>query len=372
MDRPLQPGDAPSRPPQAGATATSIGESSPLPGPPPRRLPDFRNLGVLLRVLLAASLLSVIGAVLIAPRVERVGWTLLDVCATVQPPLVLVLIVLAAIRPVLDRLPYPLAAGLVIALSALAAGASQHASALLLGTSTGELWRHATLGATMAAALLSWLDLRSRALSPALIEARLQALQARIRPHFLFNSLTAVLSLIRADPRKAERVLEDLADLFRALMADSRSLSTLAREMDLARQYLAIEGLRLGERLRVQWSLEQMPGEARLPPMVLQPLLENAIYHGVEPLADPGPVEVSVTRDADRVIVRIANPLPPAAGGRRPGNRIAMDNIRQRLQLHFDAEASLRHTVGDGRYEVLLTIPYTLDDRHSRHPGGPT
>jgi len=249
MDRPLQPGDAPSRPPRAGATATSIGESGPLPGPPPRRLPDFRNLGVLLRVLLAASLLSVIGAVLIAPRVERVGWTLLDVCATVQPPLVLVLIVLAAIRPVLDRLPYPLAAGLVIALSALAAGASQHASALLLGTSTGELWRHTTLGATMAAALLSWLDLRSRALSPALIEARLQALQARIRPHFLFNSLTAVLSLIRADPRKAERVLEDLADLFRALMADSRSLSTLAREMDLARQYLAIEGLRLGERL---------------------------------------------------------------------------------------------------------------------------
>jgi len=373
MDRSPQPGGTGSRPPGAGANAASIGESGAAPGSPVRRLPDFRNLGVLLRILLAASVLSFVGAVLLSPRLDRLGWTLLDVCATVQPPLVLVLMVLATARPALDRLRYPLAATLVIALAALAAGVSQYSGALLLGTSTGEAWRHSLLGGALGAALLGWLDLRSRALSPALIEARLQALQARIRPHFLFNSLTAVLSLIRADPRRAEQVLEDLADLFRALMADSRTLSTLEREMALARQYLAIEALRLGERLRVEWSLAQMPGEARLPAMVLQPLLENAIYHGVEPLSRPGTVEVSVERDADRVLVRIANPVPPAlAGERRPGNRIAMDNIRQRLQLHFDAEASLRHAVRDGRYEVLLTIPYTVHDRHSRHPGGST
>lgn len=356
-----------SRPPRIRATAMSIGESTPPPGLPARRLPDFRNLGVLLRILLAASLLSVAGTVLLSPRLERVGWVLLDVCATVQPPLVLVLLALACGQPLLDRLRYGLAAGLVVGLSGAAAGASRYAGALLLGGDTHDLWRHAVLGGLMATTLLGWLDLRSRALSPALIEARLQALQARIRPHFLFNSLTAVLSLIRADPRRAEQVLEDLADLFRALMADSRSLSTLGREMELARQYLAIESLRLGDRLRVEWSIDRMPADARMPTMILQPLLENAIYHGVEPLASPGAVEVSATRDSDRIIVRIANPVPAAgAAERRQGNRIAMDNIRQRLQLHFDAEASLRHSVAGGRYEVILSLPYTTRDRETR------
>lgn len=351
----------------------SIGESTPPPGLPARRLPDFRNLGVLLRILLAASLLSVAGTVLLSPRLERVGWVLLDVCATVQLPLVLVLLALACGQPLLDRLRYGLAAGLVVGLAGAAAGASRYAGALLLGGDTHDLWRHALLGGLMAATLLGWLDLRSRALSPALIEARLQALQARIRPHFLFNSLTAVLSLIRADPRRAEQVLEDLADLFRALMADSRSLSTLGREMELARQYLAIESLRLGDRLRVVWAIDRMPADARMPAMILQPLLENAIYHGVEPLASPGAVEVSATRDSDRIIVRIANPVPAAgATERRQGNRIAMDNIRQRLQLHFDAEASLRHSVAGGRYEVILSLPYTTRDRETRDTRSPS
>jgi two-component system sensor histidine kinase AlgZ len=370
MDRPLRPDVAASSPPQVGAKRTSIGESDPRPGPFARRMPDFRNLGVLLRILVATSLLSVVAAVLLSPRLDRFGWTLLDVCATVQPPLVLVLITLAAACPMLDRLRYPVAAGGVIALSAIAAGASHAFGSMLLGAAGSDPGRHALLGMALAAALLGWLDLRSRALSPALVEARLQALQARIRPHFLFNSLTAVLSLIRADPRRAEQVLEDLADLFRALLADGRTLSTLGREMDLARQYLAIEALRLGERLRVEWSLEQMPPEARLPPMILQPLLENAVYHGIEPLPDPGPIRVSVVREADRVLVRITNPVSAAVmTERRPGNRIAIDNIRQRLQLHFDAEASLRHRIEDGRYEVQLTLPYTIHDRQSTAPG---
>jgi two-component system sensor histidine kinase AlgZ len=110
-----------------------------------------------------------------------------------------------------------------------------------------------------------------------------------------------------------------------------------------------------------------------MPAMILQPLLENAIYHGVEPLASPGTVEVSATRDSDRIIVRIANPVPAAgATERRQGNRIAIDNIRQRLQLHFDAEASLRHSVAGGRYEVILGLPYTTRDRETRDTRSPS
>ena len=131
--------------------------------------------------------------------------------------------------------------------------------------------------------ILYYFHLRNRALSPALTEARLQALQARIRPHFLFNSINAVLSLIRPEPKRAEAALEDMADLFRVLMADNRDLSTLEREVELTRQYLNLEQLRLGERLQVEWHIDNMPGEALIPPLVLQPLVENAVYHGIEP-----------------------------------------------------------------------------------------
>src|SRR5690606_92866 len=119
------------------------------------------------------------------------------------------------------------------------------------------------------ALLLGYLDLRGRALSPALTEARLQALQARIRPHFLFNSINAVLSLIRSDPKRAETALEDMAELFRVLMADNRELTPLGREVELCRQYLDLEQLRLGDRLKVEWHVDKAPGDAMVPPLVL-------------------------------------------------------------------------------------------------------
>ena len=136
----------------------------------------------------------------------------------------------------------------------------------------------------MTAITLAYFDLRARALSPAVAEARIQALQARIRPHFLYNSINAVLSLIRSEPRRAERALEDLADLFRVLMADNRTLAPIANEVELARQYLALEELRLGERLRVTWRTDTHAADALVPPLILQPLVENAVYHGIEPI----------------------------------------------------------------------------------------
>jgi two-component system sensor histidine kinase AlgZ len=204
---------------------------------------------------------------------------------------------------------------------------------------------------------LAYFDLRSRALSPAIAEARIQALQARIRPHFLYNSINAVLSLIRAEPRRAERALEDMADLFRVLMADNRTLAPLAQEVELAKQYLAIEAIRLGERLRVAWNLERMPGDALVPPLVLQPLLENAVYHGIEPTEAGGEISIEVARTGDRVVISLANPFP-GEGRQSAGNRMAIANIRERLQLHFDAEADMRSEVTGGVYRVTIRLPY--------------
>ena len=205
--------------------------------------------------------------------------------------------------------------------------------------------------------LLFYFDLRARALSPAVAEARIQALQARIRPHFLYNSINAVLALMRSDPRRAERALEDMADLFRVLMADNRSLAPIAQEVELARQYLAIETIRLGERLRVSWRTETMPADALVPPMVLQPLVENAVYHGIEPSPTGGEIAIDIRHAGGQLQMTLTNPYP--SGNRHaPGNRMAIANIRERLQLHFDAEASMTSGSSEGTYTVTIRMPY--------------
>ena len=213
------------------------------------------------------------------------------------------------------------------------------------------------LAAVTTGILLFYFDLRARALSPALAEARLQALQARIRPHFLFNSLNAVLSLIRSEPRRAERALENMADLFRVLMADNRRLITLQQEVDLCRQYLEIEQLRLGDRLQVAWHTDKMPGDALIPPLVLQPLLENAVYHGVEPASLSGEIVINIYRNRNQVVVVLRNPYNPEAS-HHGGNKMALDNIRERLALHFDAEASMKSQIMGDSYQVTITMPY--------------
>jgi two-component system sensor histidine kinase AlgZ len=205
--------------------------------------------------------------------------------------------------------------------------------------------------------LLGYFRLHTKAFSPALAEARLQALQARIRPHFLFNSLNAVLGLIRRDPKRAERALEDLADLFRTLMADARQFVRLAEEIELLERYADIEQIRLGERLRISWELDAAPSDALLPSMVLQPLLENAVYHGIEPGTEPGDVRVCIERRGERVHASIENPHLEAAN-QRAGNRMALENIRERLALFFDAEARIETRIANGRYRVDIEIPY--------------
>ena len=323
--------------------------------PYPEALPDFRNLGVTARALIAVNLLALLAALLVEQDWTAMMDGFVMRAARFEPPLIASLVFLYALAPWLLRLSYRSGCALVLAV-VLAFTAGTHV--LLSEFATAGIARTLVLAAACAAAVLAYLRLHIRAHSPALAEARLQALQARIRPHFLFNSLNAVLSLIRQDPRRAERTLEDLADLFRALMSDGRSLVQLADEISLIERYAAIEQLRLGDRLRMSWDLDNAPVDAMLPALVLQPLLENAVYHGIEPGTGTGDVLVRIARQGDRVLVRIENPWLQPATGSRPGNHMALDNIRERLMLFFDDEARLETSVEGGRFRVDMEIPY--------------
>jgi two-component system sensor histidine kinase AlgZ len=165
-----------------------------------------------------------------------------------------------------------------------------------------------------------------------------------------------VLSLVRAEPKRAERALEDMADLFRVLMADNRKLATLANEIALCRQYLALEELRLGERLKVVWNIEPELEQALLPPLMLQPLLENAVYHGIEPSIEPGAIEVSVRRVGSQIELMVRNPFLGALD-HHSGNKMALSNIRERLALHFDVEADLQTQIDGDIHQVKIRVP---------------
>jgi two-component system sensor histidine kinase AlgZ len=319
-------------------------------------LPEFRNLGVIARVLLGVNAFTFASALVAEPTWGRTLESFTHAAVLVEPMLLATIAVLYAVSPLLARLNYWVGCAAVAGL-ALAVSGAVHAAVAGPELEPGSLARTLLVAAFVVAALLAYLRLLTRAYSPALAEARLQALQSRIRPHFLFNSLNAVLSLVRRDPRRAERALEDLADLFRVLMQDTRSFVRLADEIELLERYAAIEQLRLGERLEIAWELDAAPLDALLPPMVLQPLLENAVYHGVESGTGPGRVVVHISRQGARVLARIDNPYYEEHA-RRAGNRMAQANIRERLQLFFDAEARLTARSAGGRYVVEVEMPY--------------
>ena len=337
---------------------------------PEAALPDFRNLGVVLRIVVAVNA----GAALAAfarqtvPAALFADWTLTT--TMVEPPLFATLAVLWLAAPWLARQPYLTGVG-VVALVALAASLAFYPlfRQMVPAAPTHPL-RWLVWSLVAVAVLGYWFRLRARALSPAIAEARLQALQARIRPHFLFNSINAVLSLVRAEPARAEHALQDMADLFRVLMRDNRNLAPLADEVELCRQYLELEQLRLGGRLAVEWNPKSMPGDALVPPLVLQPLLENAVYHGIEPSSAPGVVSINIFEARGEVHAILRNPYRAEGGSHHSGNKMALANVRERLALHFDAEASLESRVTKDGYEVHIRLPYRKADR-SATPKGP-
>jgi two-component system, LytTR family, sensor histidine kinase AlgZ len=322
------------------------------------RLPNFCNLGVMLRSLVVVNVLLAAGALVRAPGPGAAAFEFVALAAFGEPILFASLLALCASRRWLNALGYA-GSVTVLALFELAlSGLAWRSFGRVFGDrpemSFGQV---AAMVLIVTGITLAYFDLRARALAPAIADARIQALQARIRPHFLYNSINAVISLIRSEPRRAERALEDMADLFRVLMSDNRTLATIAEEVELARQYLAIESLRLGERLRVSWRIDAMPADALVPPLMLQPLVENAVYHGIEPSPDGGEVAIDIRRDGPQLVLTLVNPVPGA--GRSPaGNRMAIANIRERLQLHFDAEATMKSEVTGGSYRVIIRMPY--------------
>jgi len=210
-------------------------------------------------------------------------------------------------------------------------------------------------GMLLAGTLWTWLVLRVRSLLPAEAAARLAELQARIRPHFLFNALNTAVALVRVDPARAEQVLEDLAQLFRVALEDHGQAVTLDEEVDLARRYLAIEQLRFGDRLRVMWQIDPAAGGAQVPPLLLQPLVENAVRHGVEPSPGGGKIVVKTRVRHGQAVISIVNTLSRHPS--RPGHGIALQNVRERLQLLHDVAGQFRVRQDADHYYVQIEIP---------------
>jgi len=325
--------------------------------PPSTALPDFRNLGVWLRILLGVNLLGLLWVLARNNDWHQLSNEFVDAALWLEPPLFVLLPLLHLLNPRLESLPPRIGRSMVLALVLLVAG-MQH---LLLGAAfdLGSLAAglpHALFWAGLAAiCMLGYFSWLNTLYSPALAEARLLALTARIRPHFLYNSLNAVLGVIRHDPKRAEAALEELSDLFRVLMKENRELVLLSDEIGLARQYLELERLRLGERLHVDWQIECCPPDTLMPPLMLQPLLENAVYHGIEPSETNATVTVNIGVQGKRVRVVISNPTHASVHGH--GNQMALGNIRERLMLFYDLEADLVVTDRDGRYTVAVELP---------------
>ncbi len=200
-------------------------------------------------------------------------------------------------------------------------------------------------------------------------KAEVDALQARIRPHFLFNSMNTIASLVRSNPVKAERAVEDLSDLFRAALGAGEGESTLTEEVELVERFLAIEELRLGDRLQVRWQRDEpLPWDLKLPRLVLQPLVENAIIHGIARLADGGTIDIGLRVEAKTLHVTVGNPCPPIeemANDVR-GNGHAQQSILHRLRYRFGTATSMVSRRDAGYYGCELTLPISA----SKHLSG--
>lgn len=316
---------------------------------------DACQVGVILRAVLFVQAVMAVGALYGADT--PLDWLLRLALLTgsAMPATVFWLVIACFFKRPLARLPRPLQYGAGVLLGVLA-GLYGCGMLVLAGLLSPAPWiASGASGALLAGVLVAILALRARGRMPADTAARLSELQSRIRPHFLFNTLNSAIALVRAEPAKAEALLEDLSDLFRHALVDQGESVTLADEIVLARRYLDIEQVRFGERLQLEWVLDPRADAARLPPLLLQPLLENAVRHGVEPSPVGAQIRISTQRRGSSVVIKVTNTVPAGPGPR--GHGVALGNVRDRLRLLHDVQCSFQTAHKDGVHQVRIEVP---------------
>jgi len=332
-------------------------------------LPDFCAPGTVFIVVLVAELVAI---VLTLAAHGGDGQFLISLSKTSLFILWLALLsaaVMCQLRPHLERagkmLAFVLGFLVLVLLSlVLAEGAWQtmvwlNQPSIIEGPHGTFMLRTFAISAIVIALFMRYLYVTSEWRRSIVLEAqaRISALQALIRPHFLFNSMNTIASLTRSNPQQAEEAVEDLSDLLRATLSSPRDLSTLRQELEVAETYQRIEQLRLGERLRVRWELDELPMTARVPTLTLQPLLENAIYHGIELLPDGGEVVATGRRAGAMLEIRITNPLASDGARSDDGNQMALANIQQRFELAFGVNGGVDIDASKDRFTITLRFP---------------
>jgi two-component system sensor histidine kinase AlgZ len=334
-----------------------------------RWLPDFCSLPVVFAVMVVAELLVLV--IVIAPTDESLPLLprLATASAFVQWLGLVCVVCLCQLQPALLRLApvWAITAAYVLVLAITLLGSAlvfalDHqfnlGMTLPFDLQARFLSRNVLLAALVGAALLRYFYVLEqwRARVRAEGKARFEALQARIRPHFLFNSMNTIISLIRSRPTEAENAVENLSDLFRAALGADNAPSTLGTELELVRHYLDIEQLRLGDRLRVEFDVADLPADLEVPALLLQPLIENAVYHGVEQVTD-GTITIRGSRTDGLIRIDIRNPRPPA-GARGPGRHgVALANTRSRIEYHFGRHAALDIDAGADYFSCSVRLP---------------
>jgi two-component system, LytTR family, sensor histidine kinase AlgZ len=316
---------------------------------------DACHVGVVLRTVLLVELL--IGVAVMFVTHDITSWLALVAIVTgaALPAALIWLVAACALKKPLQKLSRK---GQLLSGMALGGMAGLYGCMMLtwIGFLSNGPWLASMMsGALIAAGVVSVLMWRAQQRNPASAAARLAELQSRIRPHFLFNTLNSAIALVRAEPAKAEAMLEDLSELFRSALVDQGDAVTLEQEIELAKRYLDIEQVRFGARLRVTWMIDPLSLKAKLPPLLLQPLVENAVKHGVEPSARGADVKISAQCRAGAIVIKITNTAPGGQG--EAGHGLALQNVRDRLSLLHDVQSSFRCTWEGGIYQVRMEIP---------------
>jgi len=318
---------------------------------------DACHVGVVLRAVLFVETVVAVAAMFDASSLLSWLTRLSLITGAALPATLLWLICACSLKKHLARLR-PVGQQLAgVALGALAGVYGCGVLALMGLVEVAPWWASAFSGALLSAMLVAALVLRARGKTPAATTARLAELQARIRPHFLFNTLNSAIALVRAEPRQAERLLEDLSDLFRYALSEQAQGVTLADEVALAQRYLAIEQVRFGERMQVEWALDPHADRALLPPLLLQPLVENAVKHGVEPSASGARIRVSTQCRGSSVVIKVSNTVNLQAPESSGGMGVALANVRERLSLLHDVQSRFQAGLKDGVFQVRIEVP---------------